>query len=104
MHVGRASVSRSAWYCGPVLGFIALGFFVVGVIFAVLPKSHVTGTVSVICFGFAFACGVVLSVVRGWCRGNWISNVVVQNNVTHNHPDMSREPLVKQELFASGTI
>ena len=103
MHVGRASVSRSAWYCGPVLGSIALGFFVVGVIFAVLPKSHVTGTVSVICFGFAFACGMVLSVVRGWCRGNWISNVVVQNNVNHNHGDMSRVPLV-QPVISSGIM
>ena len=103
MHVGRASVSRSAWYCGPVLGSIALGFFVVGVIFAVLPKSHVTGTVSVICFGFAFACGMVLSVVRGWCCGNVVSNIVVQNNVNHTHGDTSRVPLV-QPVISSGII
>jgi len=104
MPVGRVSASRSAWYCGPVLGIIAAGFFVVGVIFAVLPKSHFTGMMAAIFFGFAFACGMVLSWTRGWCRGNWTSNVVVQNNVTHNHPDVSREPLVKQEPFASGTI
>ena len=104
MHVGRASVSRSAWYCGPVLGSIALGFFIVGVIFAVLPKSHFTGTVSVICFGFAFVCGMVLALVRNWCRGNLNSTIIVQNNVNHTHADMSREPLVTQAILASGTI
>jgi hypothetical protein len=104
MHAQQKSASRSVSVCGPMLGIIAVGFFVVGVIFAVLPKSHFTGTVSAICFGFAFACGMVLSLIRGWCRSNITSNIVVQNNVNHNNGDMSRVPLVQPGILASGTI
>ena len=98
MCTGQPSASRSVFIRGPILGIIGVCFFVVGVVvFAVLPMSDMTVTLAGVSLLFAFACLIVVSCARGWCR----SNITV-----NNHGDASRVPVVTPifPLFIAGPM
>ena len=77
-----AHTFRTSKTVGPALGFIGVGCLILGVWFANLEKSDVTGGLAGLFISLSFFCFIVASCNCGWC-GWWCCRP--QYNTTNNN-------------------
>jgi len=100
---------RTSKTVGPALGFIGVGCLIVGVWFANLEKSDVTGGLAGLFMALAFVCFIVVSCRQGWCA--WCGWCRPQYNTTnHNYgsaayaPQYPMPPGVLPPLLSMGFV